>query len=202
MQAEEKYRQWWGKVFRILRQFVAGQSKAQWPGHSCWNSCEHQPVQANVYLHFFTLYGAASVGKIPAIELASKKKQTSCLRGSLRESMKYVAVILALLALTTACTSTDEIIIDKQGVDMSRYNQDLAECRSYGTEVQTEKKAVKGAASGAVVGGLIGAITGDAGKAAGVGAVGGGAKGASQGEQEEVQVVKRCLRGRGYKVLN
>ena len=32
--------------------------------------------------------------------------------------------------------------------------------------------------------------------------VGGGAKGASRGEQEEVQVVKRCLRGRGYNVLN
>ena len=116
--------------------------------------------------------------------------------------MKYVAVILALLALTTACTTTDEIIIDKQGVDMSRYNQDLAECRSYSTAVQTEKKVAKGAASGAVVGGLIGAITGDAGEAAGVGAVGGAAKGASRGEQEEVQVGKRRLRGRGYKVLN
>jgi outer membrane lipoprotein SlyB len=116
--------------------------------------------------------------------------------------MKHLVAILALLTLTTACTTTDEIIIDKQGVDMSRYNQDLAECRSYATEVQTGKKVVKGAASGAVVGGLIGAITGDVGEAAGVGAVGGGAKGASQGEQEEVQVVKRCLRGRGYKVLN
>jgi len=113
----------------------------------------------------------------------------------------YLGLIPAL-ALLTACTTTDEIIIDQQGVDMSRYQQDLAECRGYATEVQTGKKVAKGAASGAVVGGLIGAITGDAGKSAGVGAVGGGAKGASQGEQEEVQVVKRCLRGRGYKVLN
>jgi len=109
--------------------------------------------------------------------------------------------ILALLALA-ACTTTDEIIIDKQGVDMSRYDKDLAECRSYATEVQTGKKVAKGAASGAVVGGLIGAVTGNAGQAAGVGAIGGGAKGASQGERDEVQVVKRCLRGRGYKVLN
>ena len=116
--------------------------------------------------------------------------------------MKMPLFLIPAVVLLAACTTTDEIIIDKQGVDMSRYDQDLAECRSYGTEVQTEKKVVKGAASGAVVGGLIGAITGDAGKAAGVGAVGGGAKGASQGEREELQVVKRCLRGRGYNVLN
>jgi outer membrane lipoprotein SlyB len=116
--------------------------------------------------------------------------------------MRVHLVLISVIALLAACTTTDEIIIDKQGVDMSRYDQDLAECRSYATEVQTGKKVAKGAASGAVVGGLIGAITGDAGKSAGVGAVGGGAKGASQGEKEKVQVVKRCLRGRGYKVLN
>lgn len=116
--------------------------------------------------------------------------------------MRHYLGLIPVLALLAACTTTDEIIIDKQGVDMSRYNQDLAECRSYATEVQTGKKVAKGAASGAVVGGLIGAITGNAGEAAGVGAVGGGAKGASRGEQEEVQVVKRCLRGRGYNVLN
>ena len=116
--------------------------------------------------------------------------------------MRVDLVLISVIALLVACTTTDEIIIDKQGVDMSRYDQDLAECRSYATEVQTGKKVAKGAASGAVVGGLIGAITGDAGKSAGVGAVGGGAKGASQGEREKVQVVKRCLRGRGYKVLN
>jgi hypothetical protein len=116
--------------------------------------------------------------------------------------MKRYLPIIALLACTSACTTTDEIIIDRQGVDMSRYDQDLAECKSYATEVQTGKKVAKGAASGAVVGGLIGVITGDAGKAAGVGAVTGGAKGASEGAEDEVDVVKRCLRGRGYKVLN
>ena len=53
--------------------------------------------------------------------------------------------------------------------------------------------------------GAIGAITGNsssAARGAGVGAVSGGAKGASQGEQDEVRVVKNCLRGRGYRVLN
>ena len=69
----------------------------------------------------------------------------------------------------------------------------------------TGEKTAKGAASGAVVGGLIGAITGGssgAAQGAGVGAVGGGARGAIEGEETEVQVVKRCLSGRGYQVLN
>jgi outer membrane lipoprotein SlyB len=116
--------------------------------------------------------------------------------------MKTNVLLLAAVLALAGCTTTDEIIIDKKGVDMSRYQQDLAECRSYASEVQTGKKVAKGAASGAVVGGLVGAITGDAGKAAGVGAVGGGARGANEGSREEVQVVKNCLRGRGYRVLN
>ena len=86
--------------------------------------------------------------------------------------------LLALLVIPAACTTTDEIIIDRKGVDL---------------------------ASGAAVGGAIGAITDGsegAAKGAGVGAVTGGAKGLSQGERDEVRVVKRCLAGRGYRVLN
>ena len=116
--------------------------------------------------------------------------------------MKQYMTLVAALAALSACTTTDEIIIDKKGVDMARYEQDLAECRSYSDEVRTGEKVAKGAASGAVVGGLIGAITSNPGKAAGVGAVGGGARGASEGNRDEVQVVKNCLRGRGYRVLN
>jgi uncharacterized membrane protein len=116
--------------------------------------------------------------------------------------MKQYTALVAGALLLAACTTTDEIIIDTKGVDMARYEQDLAECRAYSSEVKTGQKVAKGAASGAVVGGLIGAITHDPGKAAGVGAVGGGARGASEGTREEVQVVKNCLRGRGYRILN
>lgn len=114
------------------------------------------------------------------------------------------ALLLPLLII--GCTATDEIIIDRKGVNMARYEADLAECRRYAQEVQTGRKTAKGAASGAVVGGVVGVITGDSSEAAargaGVGAVGGGVRGAREGERDEVQVVKRCLRGRGYRVLN
>lgn len=118
---------------------------------------------------------------------------------------------IARIGLTTTlllagCTTTDEIIIDRKGVDMARYAADKAECEQYAAEVRTGEKAVRGAASGAVVGGAIGGIAGDSSEAAargaGVGAVTGTARGIAQGERERVRVVKQCLRGRGYRVLN
>ena len=117
---------------------------------------------------------------------------------------KFLSMAVASLMLS-ACTTTDEIIIDDRGVDMAAYQRDLSACRGFANQVQTGEKAGKGAVSGAVVGGLMGAITGGsdgAATGAGVGAVGGGARGAAQGERDKVQVVKRCLRGRGYRVLN
>ncbi len=119
--------------------------------------------------------------------------------------MKIAIAKVFMALLLVACTTTDEIIIDEKGVNMTQYAQDLAQCRQYSSGVQTSEKAARGAVSGAVVGGLVGAAAGnsrDAQRGAGVGAVTGGAKGISEGERTEVQVVKRCLRGRGYRVLN
>jgi len=119
--------------------------------------------------------------------------------------MKHLIMVIPLLVLLSACTTTDEIIIDRKGVDMNQYYADLKECRSYSSEVKTTEKGTRGAVSGAVVGGAVGAIADGsegAARGAGVGAVTGGAKGISEGQSEEVEVVKRCLNGRGYRVLN
>ena len=123
----------------------------------------------------------------------------------IRMRQATVISLVFLLAAVAACTTTDEIIIDKKGVSMASYEADLAECRPYSSEVKSAEKTARGAASGAVIGGAIGAITGGSSRAvegAGVGAVTGGARGASEGERDEIQVVKNCLRGRGYRVLN
>jgi len=87
---------------------------------------------------------------------------------------------------------------------MSQYEDDLTDCQSYSGQVAVGAKATKGAASGAAVGGAIGAVSGgrDAGEGAAVGAITGTYKGLNEGDRDKVQVVKRCLRGRGYKVLN
>lgn len=119
---------------------------------------------------------------------------------------------LAALALLvfTGCASVEDLtgnnpIVDTQGVNMATYNRDLNECQAYADEVQIAEKAASGAVTGAVVGGVIGAAVGNsdtAKRGAGVGAVAGGARGIGEGIRERELVVKRCLIGRGYRVLN
>jgi outer membrane lipoprotein SlyB len=119
--------------------------------------------------------------------------------------MKRLFFVVPTLLLMAACTTTNEIIIDTKGVNMAHYETDLAQCKEYSSQVAVGEKTAKGAASGAVVGGAIGAVVGnskDVARGAGVGAITGGARGVSQGEQDKVRVVKNCLRGRGYRVLN
>ena len=97
-----------------------------------------------------------------------------------------------------------EPIIDSKGINMARYEADLEECRVYSTQIKTSKGAAKGAVAGAAVGGAVGAIKDDRDTAegAGVGAVLVGAQSANQAERTKQRVVKNCLRGRGYRVLN
>jgi outer membrane lipoprotein SlyB len=56
-----------------------------------------------------------------------------------------------------------------------------------------------------VIGGAVGAILGgrrSAERLGGVAAVTGAAGGGSSASREKSQVIKNCLRGRGYKILN
>ena len=124
--------------------------------------------------------------------------------------MKFKTLAVVLLFQLTACSSIEDVtgntpIIDTQGVNLSRYEDDLAECQAYADEVQIAQKAAAGSVSGAVIGGLLGAVWGNSNTAqrgAGVGAVSGGAKGVIGGVRERDRVIKRCLMGRGYRVLN
>lgn len=118
--------------------------------------------------------------------------------------MKLLLVTTVIGAALAACTTTGEIIIDERGVNMQRYEADLADCETYAEQVRTGQKAAKGAASGAAVGGAIGGVRngGDVGEGAAVGAISGTVKGLNEGERDQVRVVKNCLRGRGYRVLN
>jgi hypothetical protein len=111
---------------------------------------------------------------------------------------------ILILLFVAACTTTNEIIIDTQGVNMNAYNQDLRACEQYADQVQVGAKVTKGAASGAAIGGATGAVVSrrDWKEDAAVGAIVGGAKGLNEGDRDQVRVVKNCLRGRGYRVLN
>jgi outer membrane lipoprotein SlyB len=106
--------------------------------------------------------------------------------------------------LLCACSSHPDPIIDTKGVNMTVYEEDLAECTSYAEQIDPGVGMAKGAAAGAATGGAIGAISGggDVGAAAGVGAVLGVSKSGVKAANDKENVVKRCLRYRGYKVLN
>ena len=118
-------------------------------------------------------------------------------------SMLYGITLLAITTVAACAANRSKPIIDPDGVDMTQYEADLAECSQISEQV--EQKAGAGAVGGAVVGGLIGAIVGDGDqvkRSAGVGGVLGGAKGAGATERERSLVIKNCLRNRGYTVLN
>ena len=98
-------------------------------------------------------------------------------------------------------------LVDMKGVNQAAYESDLKDCQTYAQQQSgMGSTAAKGAAAGVVVGGLLGLVTGGnssgIAQAAGAGAVVGGAGGAFSGNQAQEAVVKRCLSGRGYKVLN
>lgn len=117
-----------------------------------------------------------------------------------KASNSATAIIIAVLA--TGCASHPDPIIDMKGVDRAQMEIDWAECEAYSEEVIVARGAAKGAAGGAVAGAAAGAISGNADKGAGYGAVWGATRSTVDGAREKEMVFKRCMRGRGYRVLN
>lgn len=124
--------------------------------------------------------------------------------------MKTLIVVTSLVLLLASCRQVDEItgnrpIVDTKGVDPEAYEADLEDCYVFADQVEAEKKVFTGAATGAVIGGVIGAAAGNsetAKRGAGVGAASGTLSGAGSVMSERQQVVRNCLAGRGYLVLN
>jgi hypothetical protein len=113
-----------------------------------------------------------------------------------------------VVVITVGCAGANvRPLVDMKGVNEAAYEKDLSECQAYAQQQSgMGETAAKGAGAGAVVGGLLGLVTGGnktgIAQAAGAGAVVGAAGGAFTGNQAQEAVVKRCLSGRGYKVLN
>jgi len=121
--------------------------------------------------------------------------------------MRGIGLVGSLILLLSACASKP--IIDTKGVDMVQYQADLEDCVLVAEQVQTgntiAKSAGAGAAAGAALGVVTSVITGDVsaiGYSAAYGGVGGGTAGAFEADNEKAQVIKNCLRNRGYAVLN
>jgi outer membrane lipoprotein SlyB len=102
----------------------------------------------------------------------------------------------------SGCAAHPDPIIDMKGVDQKQFVTDWNECAAYTEEVQVASGVAKGAAAGAAIGAITGAIDGDAAEGAAYGGVYGGTRSGLDADRDKQQVFKRCMRGRGYRVLN
>jgi len=106
------------------------------------------------------------------------------------------------MAALAGCAAHPDPIVDTKGVDPEKLAQDWEECEAYTEQIQMSEGVAKGSAVGAAVGAAAGAIHGDAGDGAATGALLGGTRSGLQADRDKQRVFKRCLRGRGYRVLN
>jgi hypothetical protein len=120
-----------------------------------------------------------------------------------------ILLLAAALFIVSAGCAAYRPIVDMKGVDRNQYERDLAECQAYAEQVNVGGEAATGAliggAFGAAMGLAVGALLGDPGEGAALGAVIGGgsglASGAAEGAGGQVNVIRNCMMGRGYRVL-
>ncbi|MFT4613980.1 MAG: hypothetical protein ACI9NT_001122 [Bacteroidia bacterium] len=77
--------------------------------------------------------------------------------GSLLKRTSFVFAVA--IALFSACTMTGEITIDRKGVNMAAYGQDLNECHEYSQGVKSGEKGARSAASSALIGVAVGVFS-------------------------------------------
>lgn len=119
--------------------------------------------------------------------------------------MKRLLSIILCIALTGCAGASYRPLIDSAGVDMNRYEADLSTCQNYAGQVAgAADHAAIGAGIGAALGFALAAIGGrgyDRGRSAAASGLLGAASGAGAGESSQRDVIRRCMSGRGYRVL-
>ncbi len=108
----------------------------------------------------------------------------------------------SLMLTIIACAAHPDPIVDMKGVNPELFSQDWEDCEGYSEQIAMGKGVAKGAGAGAVVGAVGGAIHDDVGRGAASGALIGATRSGLTADRDKQQVFKRCLRGRGYRVLN
>jgi outer membrane lipoprotein SlyB len=96
-------------------------------------------------------------------------------------------------------------IVDLKNVDGIKFETDLQECQAYaGQTIGTIESAGVGAIAGATLGVVAAVVSGGRGErasTANLGTLAGAVSGASQGEANQRNIIRRCMSGRGYSVL-
>ncbi len=127
-----------------------------------------------------------------------------------RHPSQAPVVALTVVLLASGCAGRYEPVVDTQYIDPVQYETDLAECRQYAERVSPATDAAVsggiGAAIGAAAGAALGWVFGSPGTGAAVGGIAGGSSGAvggaSGGIERQERIIRNCLSGRGYNVLD
>lgn len=127
--------------------------------------------------------------------------------------MRFI-ILSALLLAVAGCTAQQRDyspVVDLEGSHKTQaeYNTDLAQCQAIasernpaaGTAVSTGVGAVAGAAAGTLLGVIGGKPAHGLWQGAALGGLGGLGYGAFTGYTDQQDMVKNCLRGRGYIVV-
>ena len=108
-------------------------------------------------------------------------------------------------AQTDLSDRNDIAIIDTRGVDESVFKKDYSECSAFAKNIDLTERTLKQGAVAGATGAAVGAIIGGeeaAKKIGGSAAVLNAVEANLDGRSEQAKIIKNCLRGRGYKVLN
>ena len=108
-------------------------------------------------------------------------------------------------AQTDLSDRNDIAIIDTRGVDESVFKKDYSECSDFAKNIDLTERTLKQGAVAGATGAAVGAIIGGeeaAKKIGGSAAVLNAVEANLDGRDEQAKIIKNCLRGRGYKVLN
>ena len=117
---------------------------------------------------------------------------------------QLIVVVAAAMALSGCATRGAGFVplVDNKGKEYSEITSNVQECQQF---AQQQAGAGSGAVAGAVVGALLMAALAPGGRKnswATEGAIVGGASGALGANESQENIIRRCLRGRGFSVLN
>lgn len=118
----------------------------------------------------------------------------------------YLNLFFVVGCVQTDLSDRNDIaIIDTRGVDESVFKKDYSECSDFAKNIDLTERTLKQGAVAGATGAAVGAIIGGeeaAKKIGGSAAVLNAVEANLDGRNEQAKIIKNCLRGRGYKVLN
>ena len=134
-------------------------------------------------------------------------------------TVKMMPLLASVMVICTQAAHANNVVVDMSQVqDYNQYQMDLQQCEGLAVQNQPDapqRESVAGTAvKGAAVGATAGAVSGRSGskaakKGAGVGVIAAASRNSrnrraasANASAQTDQIVKNCMRGRGYNVLN